>query len=145
MYNKKPRIGSWAILLPFYTFNNLENQNFEQNENHLTQVMCPKNHDHDVWFLRYKARLSTVSSRVETPPPLFWGNPSFWSKFEKLPTPPLSESHPNWCMQIVWKTLTWRSYISYYTKSIENIVIITLYIFRLNSVFTTDSLVRYCL
>ena len=52
MYNKKPRIGSWAILLPFYTFNNLENQNFEQNENHLTQVMCPKNHDHDVWFLR---------------------------------------------------------------------------------------------
>ena len=42
MYNKKPRIGSWAILLPFYTFNNLENQNFEQNENHLTQVMSQK-------------------------------------------------------------------------------------------------------
>ena len=49
------------------------------------------------------------------------------------------------CMQIVWKTLKWRSYISYYTKSIKNIIIITLYTFRLNSVFTTDSLVRYCL
>ena len=48
-----------------------------------------------------------VSSRVETPlflrKPPFWVPPSFWSKFKKLP--PLSESHPNWCMQIVRNTL----------------------------------------
>ena len=67
----------------------------------------------------------------------FLGTPSFWSKFKKLP--PLSESHPNWCMQIVWNTLKWRCYISYYTKSIENIINITLFTFRLNSVFTTDT------
>ena len=82
-------------------------------------------------------------------PPLFWGNPpflgtsSFWSKFKKL-TPSFWEPsklvHAN-CM----KTLKWRSYISYYTKSIENITVITYYIFRLKSVFPTDSLVRYCL
>ena len=53
--------------------------------------------------------------------------------------PLLSESHPNWCMQIVWNTLKWRCYISYYTKSIENIINITLFTFRLNSVFTTDT------
>ena len=28
--------------------------------------------------------------------PPFLGTPSFWSKFKKLP--PLSQSHPNWCM-----------------------------------------------
>ena len=77
-----------------------------------------------------------------TPPP-FWITPSFWRKFKKLPL--LSESHPNWCMQIAWNTLKWRTYISYYTKSIEDIVIITLYRFWLNSVFTADSLVTYFL
>ena len=46
---------------------------------------------------------------------------------------------------MVWDTLKWRCYVSYYTKSIENIIIITLYTFSLNSVFTTGSLARYCL
>ena len=82
-----------------------------------------------------------VSSRVETPlflrKPPFWVPPSFWSKFKKLP--PLSESHPNWCMKIVRNTIKWRCYVSYYTKSIENIINITLFTFRLNSVFTTDT------
>ena len=38
-----------------------------------------------------------------------------------------------------------RFYVSYDTKSTENIIIITLYTFWLTSEFTTDSLVRYCL
>ena len=48
---------------------------------------------------------------------------------------PLSESHPNWCIKIVRNTSKWRCYVSYYTKSIENIINITLFTFRLNSVF----------
>ena len=47
--------------------------------------------------------------------------------------PSLSEGHPNWCMQIVRNTWQWRRYISYYTKSIENIF--TLFTFRLNFAF----------
>ena len=83
------------------------------------------------------------------PPILFWGNPVsvypplFEANLKNYTS--LSKSHPNWCMQIVWNTLKWRGYISYYTKSIENVIIITIYTFRLNSVFTTDSLVRYYL
>ena len=77
------------------------------------------------------------------PPPLS-GYPLFLKQIIKN-YPPLSESHPNWCMQIAWNTLKWRTYISYYTKSIEDIVIITLYRFWLNSVFTADSLVTYFL
>ena len=65
--------------------------------------------------------------------PPFWVSPSFWSKFKNLP--PLSESHPNWCIKIVRNTSKWRCYVSYYTKSIENIINITLFTFRLNSVF----------
>ena len=71
----------------------------------------------------------------------FWVPPSFWSKFKNYP--PFSESYSNWCIQILWNTLKWRSYISYFTKSIENIITITLYTSMLNSVFTTDYLVRY--
>ena len=56
---------------------------------------------------------------------------------EKNSVKSLSNSHPNWCMQVVWNTLKWRRYILYY-KSIKNVIIITLYIFRLKSVFTTD-------
>ena len=41
-------------------------------------------------------------------------------------------------LQIVWNTLKRKCYASYYTKSIESIIIITLYTFKLNSVFTTD-------
>ena len=92
--------------------------------------------------------IKSVSSRVGNPPflmeppppPPFLGTPSFWSKFKKLT--PLSESHPNWYMQIVWNTLKPRSCILYYTESIKNIIIITFYTFRLNSVLTADSLVR---
>ena len=49
--------------------------------------------------------------------------------------PPLSESYPNWSKQIVINTLKWRCYVSYYTKSTENIINNTLFTFRLNSVF----------
>ena len=97
----------------------------------------------------YIRSLTTVSSRVGASP--FLKEPHPLSGYPPLSEanlknyPPLSESHPNWCKQIVWNTLKWRSYILHYTKSIENITIITLYTFRLNSVFTTDSLVRYCL
>ena len=52
---------------------------------------------------------------------------------------PLSESNPNWCMQIVGNTLKRRCYVLYYTKSIESIINITLFTFRLNSAFTTDT------
>ena len=71
-----------------------------------------------------------------TPSP-FWVLSSFWCKFKKLP--PLSESHPNWYMQIVRNTLKWRCYLSYYTKTIENIINITLFTFRINSVCSTDT------
>ena len=92
-----------------------------------------------------KIHIYIVSSRVGTPPPSpfsegtssFWVPPSFWWKFKKLPQ--LCESHPNWCMQIVRNTLKWRCHNSYYTKSIGNIINITLFTFRLNSVFTTDT------
>ena len=78
--------------------------------------------------------------------PLSWGSPPFWIlTLSEANLTPLFESHPNWCLQILWNTLKWWCYILYYTKSIESVIIITLYTFRLNSVFTTDSLVRYCL
>ena len=84
----------------------------------------------------------------ENPPflrePSLSGHPPF-SEANLKNYPPLSDSHPNWCMKIVWTILKWRTYISYYTTLIENIINITLYTFRLNSVFTTDSLVTYCL
>ena len=44
----------------------------------------------------------------------------------------------------MYYSLKCRCYVSYCTKSIENIIIITFYTFRLNSVFTTDSLDRHC-
>ena len=98
-----------------------------------------------VWLKCYM-----VSSRVGTSsflrePPPFWVPPSFWSKYEMLP--PLSESHPNWYMQIVRNTIKWRCYVSYYSKSIENIISSTLFTFRLNSVFLllTLPLAIYCL
>ena len=97
-----------------------------------------------VWLKCYM-----VSSRVGTSSflrePPFLGTPSFWSKFEMLP--PLSESHPNWYMQIVRNTIKWRCYVSYYSKSIENIISSTLFTSRLNSVFLllTLPLAIYCL
>ena len=51
--------------------------------------------------------------------------PSFWEPSKLV-------------LQIVWNTLKRKCYASYYTKSIESIIIITLYTFKLNSVFTTD-------
>ena len=77
-----------------------------------------------------------VSSRVGTT--LFWGYPRFFEANLKG-YPPLFESHPNWCMEIVTNTFKWRCYVLYYPKSIENIINITLFTFRLNSVFTTDT------
>ena len=74
-----------------------------------------------------------VSSRVGTPPPFSEGTPSFWNKFKKLPT---SFWEPSKLVHVNCKnTLKWRCYVSYYTKSIENIINITLFTFRLNSVF----------
>ena len=84
-----------------------------------------------------------VSSKVGTPllwgnpPPPFLGTPSFWSKFKKLiPSfwEPSKLVHAN-CKN----TLKRRCYVSDYTKSIEKIINITLFNFRLNSVFTTDT------
>ena len=82
-------------------------------------------------------------------PPPFSGNPAlflgtllFLKQIQKIiPPPPL----PPDFWEPSWNTLKWGSYISYCTKLIENIIIITLYTFRRNSVFTTDSLVMYCL
>ena len=82
--------------------------------------------------------------------PFFEGTtPPFWvpplSEASLKSYPPLSEIHPNWCIQIVRNTLKWRCYVLYYTKSIENIINITLFIFALNSVFTTDNFFGYIL
>ena len=79
----------------------------------------------NIWF-------TIVPQGLETQ--LFWGNPPLSEAFLKS-YPPLSEIHPNWCMQIVRNTLKWRCYVSYYTKSIENIINITLFTFRLNSIY----------
>ena len=104
-------------------------------------------------FLSSLFRVGT--SRDGTPPPsppgFSEGTPPFW-------VPPLSEanlkSYPLFLRTIqigacklyyMYYSLKCRCYVSYCTKSIENIIIITFYTFRLNSVFTTDSLVRYCL
>ena len=76
---------------------------------------------------------SIVSSRVGTP--VFWGNP-----------PPIQGTPPPMFMRAIqigackfYETLKWRFYVLYYTKSIEENIIITLYTFRLTSVFTTDT------
>ena len=67
------------------------------------------------------------------PPPFYEGTPSPLSGYPPLSDanlkscPPLSESHPTWCMQIVRSTLKSRCYVLYYTKSIENIISITFY------------------
>ena len=65
-------------------------------------------------------------------PPLFWGNPPlsgyplFLKQIKKIP--PIFLNHPNCCMQIVWITLKLRSYILYYTESIENSIFSLLFI-----------------
>ena len=89
---------------------------------------------------------------MELPPPPGFseGTPPFW-------VPPLSEanlkSYPLFLRTIqigacklyyMYYSLKCRCYVSYCTKSIENIIVITFYTFRLNSVFTTDSLDRHC-
>ena len=78
-------------------------------------------------------QISNAALFLEGPPTPLWVPPSFWSKFKKFP--PFSECHPDWCMQIVRNTIKWRCYVLYYTKSIENIINITVFTFRLNSVF----------
>ena len=78
--------------------------------------------------------------QVRPPPPLFWETPpfwvppSFWSKFKKL-APSFWEPSKLVHVNCNKNTLKWRCYASFYTKSIENIINITLSIFRLNSVF----------
>ena len=84
-----------------------------------------------------------VSSRSATPH-FSEGTPRpFWvpalSEANLKSYPPLSEIYPNWCMQIVRNILIRRYYVSYYTKSIKNIINIPLFIFRFNPVFTTDT------
>ena len=96
----------------------------------------------DGWtgWLRLKQQLSILPTTIASfglESRLFWGNPLFLKQIWKVT--PISESHPNSCMQIVRNNLKWRWYVSYYTKSIENIINITLFTFRLNSVFTTDT------
>ena len=70
--------------------------------------------------------------------PLFSGYPSL-SEANLKSYRPVSESYPNWCTQTVRNTLKWRCYVSYYNKSIESIINITLFTLGLNSVFTTDT------
>ena len=62
---------------------------------------------------------------LREPPLPFWVHSSLKS------VPPLSESNPNWCMQVVRNTLKWRYYVSYYTQWIENIINIALLTFTL--------------
>ena len=77
-----------------------------------------------------------VSSRVGTPPPFLREPSPLLSGYPPLSEanlksyPSLSEIHPNWCMQIIRNTLKWRCYVSNYTKSIENIINITLFYFQ---------------
>ena len=100
--------------------------------NLVIQCMFPKlNVNYNQIKSLMRKRISIVSSRVGTP--VFWGNPPplsgyplFLKQIKKVPPPPLSESHPNWCMQIVRNTLKWRCYILYYTKSTENIITVFL-------------------
>ena len=152
-----------AIFCPFTPLAAQKFKNFLKNErsagryHHFTYVY-KKLWSDDVWFLRYGARrtdgqMGGLTDRQkkwnhsflqgwnppflrEPPPPPFWVPPSFWSKLKKLPPSfwePSKLVHVS-CM----KHLKWRCYVLYYTKSIENIVLITLYTLRLNSVFTTD-------
>ena len=72
-----------------------------------------------------------------THPPPFWVPPLSDANLKTYRS--LSESNLHWCLQIVRKTLKWRCSVWCYTKSIENIINITLFTFRLNSVFTTDT------
>ena len=89
------------------------------------------------WFAWGKKH--TVSSRVGTPSflreaPSFWVPSSFWSKFKKLIPffwEPSKLVHANCMKHFKMKEL--------HFVLIENIIVITLYTFRLHSVFTTDS------
>ena len=84
----------------------------------------------------------TVSSRAGTSP-FLRETPSSWSKFKKLlPSfwEPPKLVHASCMKHFKMKELHFVLY-----KSIKNTIIITLYTLRLNSVFTTVSLVRYCL
>ena len=90
--------------------------------------------DPDLMKQAEKVKFSTVF-KGELEPPFSEGTPPP----SKANVPPLSEGHPNWCKYIVRSTLKWMCYISYYPKSIENIINITLFTSRLNSVFTTDT------
>ena len=51
-------IGNCRSFLPFHPPRNHNNQNFEKWKNLLDIIlqMCTKNHNHDVWFLRYGVR-----------------------------------------------------------------------------------------
>ena len=89
-----------------------------------------------------------VSFRVWTP--LFWGNPPPLSGYSLFLKQILKNSPSFWqpsklvhanCM----KHFKMKGLHFVHTKSTENIIIITLYTFRLNSVFTNGTLVRYCL
>ena len=77
-----------------------------------------------------------VSSRVGTPIFFLRVPSSFCNKFKKLPFSfwePSKLVYVNCMKHFKMKVLRFVLY-----KSIENIIIITLYTFRLNSVFTTD-------
>ena len=116
-----------------------QNQNFET-WNNLLEIssfyMCTKNHNcmmHSSCDMEWD---SIVSSRSGTSP--FLREPSsFWSKFKKLSPSfwqPSKLVHVNCIKHFKMKMLCFVLY-----KSIENVIIITLYTFRLNSVFTADT------
>ena len=91
----------------------------------------------------FHTETSFLQGRNHPPPfffegtPPFWVPPSFWRKFKNLPLSFWQRSklvHVN-CK----KHFKMKVYVSYYTKSTENTINITLFTFRLNSVFTTDT------
>ena len=87
-------------------------------------------------FFRLRCACKTIVSSMVGPPPFLRKPPLPLSEYPPLSDanlksyPSLSESHPDWLMQIVRNTLEWRRYVSYNTKSIENIINITLFTFR---------------
>ena len=94
----------------------------------------PANYIHS--FLQVWKPPSLFSSFLREPPP-FWVPTSFWSKLKKSP-PSFWQSyklvHVNCIKHLKIKVLRFIPY-----KSIENIIIITLYTFRLHSAFTADT------
>ena len=99
-----------------------------------------KHSDKNSWFSYFFICLHYAHSFLQgwnPPPPFLREPPSFWSKLKMLPPSfwqPSKLLHVNCIKHFKMKVLRFVLY-----KSIENIIIITHYAFRLNSVFTADT------